>query len=140
MHRAGRLLGCALGTRAAPHFRVSTAVVTGATAPTAATAWSRPLGTTAAATADGGSDGGGDDHDDGGANGNGPVGGVPAVPEADYGSSLNVDDGDAEAVRQQVEADAAREAEDNPAKNPADAAADVGGDGSVYNGAAPGKS
>lgn len=140
MHLVGRLLGCARATPAAPRFRAPTAVVTGTTAQTTAAAWSRPLGTTATTHADGGNDGGGDDRDDAGASGDGALGGVPAVPATDYGSSLNVDDGDADAVRQQVEADAAREAKDNPAKEPAEAAADVREDGTVYNGAAPGKS
>lgn len=159
MHRAVRLMGCSLATASAPSFRPSMAAVAGvvtapaatvasspvaaAAAAAASAAWRRPLATAAASADGGGGDGGGEDRDggskDGGASGADTSTATPAVPEADYGSSLDVGAGDAEAVRQQVEADAAREAVDNPAKEPADAAADVGGDGTVYADKEPGK-
>lgn len=116
----------------------------GSLSATAATA-TRPLATGAAPPEDGPADRDGNGTADVDADAAAAAAdGAPAVPDvpapaADYGTSLDVDDGDADAVRAQVEADAAREAVDNPAKEPADAAADVRGDGTVYNGAEPGK-
>jgi len=72
----------------------------------------------------------------------GDGGGTPggeAAPRNDYGVSVDVDAGDADKVRRQVDADALREAEDNPAKDPADVEAEAGEDGDVYGGASPGK-
>jgi len=94
-----------------------------AVAATAATAGVRPRW----ATADAATGGGG-----------GTLGGE-TPPRNDYGVSVDVDAGEADQVRRQVEADALREAEDNPGKDPADVEAEAGEDGDVYGGASPGK-